>query len=243
MSMRAYLSFGGGVNSVALYLLLLEQGKQPGDAENGFEAVFVDHGGDWPETYEYLEFFRSKYPVTVIHPCVEGETTLQGYIHKHNLVPSFMNRWCTDKFKRRVVNKYVAAPCWMLLGIDDGESHRARMSSAKGIEARWPLIEAELDRQGCIDLIKRHGISVPMKSGCFFCPNQSPLQFKALRRKHPCLFAEALEMERANMVARAARGKRPLTLHASGKTLETIVNEHQATLATEFDYPPCECGL
>ena len=45
---KNYLSFGGGVNSVALMLWLIEH-----DIE--FEAVFADHGGDYPETYEYVD--------------------------------------------------------------------------------------------------------------------------------------------------------------------------------------------
>jgi hypothetical protein len=57
------------------------------------------------------------------------------------------------------------------------------------------------------------------------------------------LFAEASAMERAAILARSMAGKSALTLCASGKTLETIVNENQATLGPEFDYPPCECGL
>lgn len=35
--MKNYLSFGGGVNSVALYLLMEDMGIE-------FEAVFVNHG-------------------------------------------------------------------------------------------------------------------------------------------------------------------------------------------------------
>jgi len=54
--MKNYLSFGGGVNSVALYLYLLDQKVE-------FEAVFVDHGTDWPETYDYVEMFKKKYPL------------------------------------------------------------------------------------------------------------------------------------------------------------------------------------
>ena len=42
--MRSYLSYGGGVNSVALYIDLTLRGYD-------FEATFVDHGCDWPETY------------------------------------------------------------------------------------------------------------------------------------------------------------------------------------------------
>lgn len=37
--MKNYLSFGGGVNSTALYLLMQEM-------EIDFEAVYIDHGAD-----------------------------------------------------------------------------------------------------------------------------------------------------------------------------------------------------
>ena len=63
--MNIYLSFGGGVNSVAMYLYALDEGWD-------FEAVFVDHGTDWPETYEYVEMFKKMYPVTVLRPDVTG---------------------------------------------------------------------------------------------------------------------------------------------------------------------------
>jgi len=43
---RHYLSFGGGVNSVAMLLMLLDT------KEYEFEAVFVDTGCEYPETYE-----------------------------------------------------------------------------------------------------------------------------------------------------------------------------------------------
>ena len=72
--MRNYLSFGGGVNSVAMHLYLLEHGKEHGIGD--FEAVFVDHGTDWPETYEYLNMFQDRLkkrghkPVTVLKPSV-----------------------------------------------------------------------------------------------------------------------------------------------------------------------------
>ena len=50
--MRNYLSMGFGVNSVALYLLMQ-------DLEIEFEAIFIDHGGDYLETYEYAKYFIS----------------------------------------------------------------------------------------------------------------------------------------------------------------------------------------
>jgi 3'-phosphoadenosine 5'-phosphosulfate sulfotransferase (PAPS reductase)/FAD synthetase len=57
-----YLSFGAGVNSTALMLYLLDRGVD-------FEAVFVNHGTDYPETYEYVQYLKDNgYRITVIKP-------------------------------------------------------------------------------------------------------------------------------------------------------------------------------
>lgn len=241
--MRRYLSFGGGVNSVALYLLLMDQGMAPGDPEAGFEAVFVDHGGDWPETYEYVEMFRQKYPLTVLKPKVSGHDSIVAYCKDKKCVPTPIRRWCTDQFKVSVVHKYYQRPCWQYIGIDTDEAKRAKMSSTKGIESRWPLLEAEMSRADCVALIQRHGLPVPPKSGCWICPFQRAGQWRELRRTHPCLFRQAVDLERATMDKRRAMGKQPLSLAMSGKTLEVIVNEAQGVLLPEFELPPCQCGL
>ena len=65
MAIRHVLSFGGGVNSVALMVVLLRE-EMPFD-----EAVFADTGGEVPETYEYLETARQylvdhEVPLTVV---------------------------------------------------------------------------------------------------------------------------------------------------------------------------------
>lgn len=62
--MRTYLSHGMGVNSTALMLLLLDKGQK-------FESFFIDHGGDYPETYEYLGYLLGQgYDITVLKPNV-----------------------------------------------------------------------------------------------------------------------------------------------------------------------------
>ena len=85
--MSSYLSFGGGVNSVAMMLHLLSQGGK-------FESVFVDHGTDWPETYQYLELLqtwlvKNKYqPITVLKPDVEGFNCLYDFCFHKKIIPS-----------------------------------------------------------------------------------------------------------------------------------------------------------
>lgn len=80
--MKIYLSYGAGVVSEALRLWLLENGYN-------FEAVWVDHGCDWPET---IEFANTIPDLTILKPNVEGYDNLYDYCLKYRLVPSFMNR-------------------------------------------------------------------------------------------------------------------------------------------------------
>ena len=239
---RNYLSFGGGVNSVALYLLMKELGME-------FEAIFVDHGGDYPETYEYVDYFiASGRPVTVLKAgCYRKNqdrtyNDLFEYCWEMEMVPSIMARWCTKDFKVNPVNRYIEKPCWMHLGIDAGEQKRARLNTEKGIESRWLLIEHDIDRQGCKDLITNAGLKVPPKSGCYFCPFQRISQWRKLRMNHPNLFCKAQKLESRNMTAREKRGKKPFSLRNDGRTLDKIVNT-APNLWPEMDYPPCQCGL
>jgi len=234
--MKNYLSFGGGVNSVAMYLLLKDQGVD-------FEAVFVDHGTDWPETYEYVDMFKKKYPLTIIKPNVQGVDNLYEYCKKFSILPSRINRWCTDKFKVRVLRKYYESPAFSMLGIDAGESHRAKISTMNGIENRFPLIEAKIDRAMCKNLIKKHGLNIPMKSGCFICPFQKISGFKELRRKHPELFCMAQKLENKNTKFRTSIGKEMFGLTGKGIAIGNLVDENQIQIFKEDEYPPCECML
>ena len=240
--MKKYLSFGGGVNSVAMMLLMIDQRED-------FEAIFVDHGTDWPETYEYLEVFQSwlenngHQKITVLKPDVEGYDTLYDYLWHYKMVPSFRLRFCTDKFKVRVVQNYVETPCFMYIGIDFGELKRAKISTTANIEHRYPLIEHEIDRNACKEIIISHGLDVPIKSGCFICPFQRVSQWKELRMLKPDLFCKAEQLENRSSQYRIDRGLKPIRLSASNKKLKKIVEEDQMNLFEQDNYPPCQCGL
>ena len=233
--MKHYLSFGGGVNSVALHLLMLREGFD-------FESIFVNHGTDWPETYEYFEYFQNwlksngHNPIIELIPIVKIKdkkwNSLIKYCEGRNIIPQQYPRWCTVDWKRKQVNKYIEKPCFMHLGIDASESKRAKINIEKGIENRWLLIEYEIDRDGCKELIKSYGLKIPPKSGCFICPFQRKNQWVELRTKHPDLFCKAQQLEKN-----------------SGRTfiknikLNDIVNENQIQLFEKDEYPPCQCML
>jgi len=237
--MKQYLSFGGGVNSVALFLYLVDQRED-------FEALFVDHGTDWPETYEYLEMFQGWLKekgvplITVLTPKLGN---LYDYCLNHATTPSMRFRWCTDKFKLRPIYSYVTRPCFQLIGIDASEAKRAKLSVHKGVENRFPLIEAGINRTGCKKIIEAKGLPVPRKSGCYICPYQGTGEWKELRRSHPELFCNALRLEDACVSYRNRVNKQPIFLSGKGKHLRDIVDENQLTIFKRDKYPPCNCAL
>jgi len=249
--LKNYLSFGGGVNSVAMYLHLKDQGVD-------FEAVFVDHGTDWPETYEYVDMFKEKHPLTVLKPQhhiktpIEAEfDNLYAFCWAKSFFPSRVVRWCTDHFKRSVLNKYQETPSFVNIGFDYSERHRAIIYTDKGREFRYPLIEAEIDRDGCKKIIKDHGLPVPIKSGCYICPFQRVGQLRELRRKHPDLFCKLEQLENRNNRERAINGYEPkwpwvkAPYYSFKKPVREVAEKgiNQAKLWEEDEYPPCECML
>jgi hypothetical protein len=227
---KNYLSFGGGVNSVAAYFL------------GGFdEAIFCDTGCEYPETYKFLDKFIGKYNLTVIIP---PKGNLYDYSWKYKMVPAIWPRWCTVDFKIKPFANYVDKPSFKQLAFSTDEAHRAKMSVDKGIEHRFPLLEHGVSREGCKNIIRQAGLPVPHRSKCWFCPFQTIAEWKELRMNHPDLFCKAERLEARNRNYRISQGKKPLYLYGNAKPLRTVVDDvGQVRLFKDDEYPPCECGL
>jgi len=227
--LKNYLSLGFGVNSVAAYLI------------GGFdEAVFIDTGCEYPETYEYIKMFTKKYPVTIIKPDYGN---LYGYCWKYKMVPATFPRWCTVHFKIKPFANYADKPCFKLLAFSTDEAKRAKLSVDDEIEHRFPLLEHEISREGCKEIIKNHGLPVPHRSKCYICPFQTISEWKELRMIHPNLFCKTEQLEKRNRDYKISKGKKPLYLYGNAKPLRVVVEEDQYKLFKRDEYPPCECML
>lgn len=236
---KNYLSFGGGVNSVALMLWLIEH-----DIE--FESVFADHGGDYPETYEYVDMLLAKgYEIAVLKPKMkvhEKMVDLYGCCYEYRTTPGIFKRWCTSRYKVNPIKNYVSKPCFLFLGIAAEEAHRAKRNKEYefGIVRDYPLIDHNINRQGCVEIIKRHGLPVPPKSGCFFCPFQKASEIRELYHRCDDLFDKALELEKRNIEYNKAKGKKQSGyLHISNRPLEVVAMTDQIELFD--DMWPCAC--
>ena len=141
------LSFGGGINSTALFIELVEQCK-PLDF-----VIFADTGSEMPETYEFIEKYvipfckNHKIPFETVYYTASNKVkgvkkghwqenervAIYDYYEYQKAVPSMIMRSCTDKFKISPIEKYIKGK-WgdknvplRLIGIDAGESHRAKL--------------------------------------------------------------------------------------------------------------------
>ena len=217
--MKEYLAFGGGVDSTALMLLLL-------DEEVSFEAVFVNHGTDKPETYAYVDYLQNEdYEITVIKPNIQGYADLYDFCWDHRVIPSIMGRWCSDKFKVRPQTKYRKLPCRIYVGYDATEKSRAlKVDRLKreGEEYRFPLIEKGITRKQCRGIIKDHGLKTPQKSGCYLCPLQSKREWKKLLIEHPELFKKTMALE-------DNRKNKKMTFLPNGKLLSSLWQTNKIT--------------
>ena len=244
--MSELLSFGCGVNSVALAILLVNEGRRG-------PIVYADTGSEWPETYCYLSYFEREWlaPRGLSVTTLGGEwrapakrPTLIEYCEGHHMIPLAGIRWCTAEYKVGPLQKWAVANGieTQLLGIAADESHRQPLMHR-------PLVDRNVSRQDCVDIIVAEGLDVPQKSGCYICPFQRDSVWRELWHRHLDLFERAARLEEA---ATAKRGGAPVFLAASGKiTLRErqYRYEHQGSLLDDADwdallaYRPCLCSL
>ena len=191
-----FLSFGGGVNTVALMVMLVQEGA-PLDG-----VIFADTGGETSETYrsvevakEYLGENQISFTTVQARP---RETDLYGTAFRRRVIPSVQWRWCTRDFKVRPIHKYYRGlDCHVnqYMGIAVDEIHRMKDSREPFVTNLYPLIDNRLTRSDCIAVIESAGLPVPQKSGCFFCPFNSTERWRELLKLQPELFDKAIELE------------------------------------------------
>ena len=138
-------------------------------------------------------------------------TSLRDEIIARRRVPSInpASRWCTSDAKIEPIYKgfvrpaqergeYVK-PATAIIGIGYEELTRMYDPHLTEYVVEYPLIERKMKRQDCVDYVHRHGFESPPKSGCYFCPFQSPGQWKLLRKEHPDLFQDAMALEESDI--------------------------------------------
>lgn len=197
------ISFGAGVNSVAMVVMLAGSGWRG-------PIVFADTGGERPETYCYLEYFERSFleglgmGITRVSPAEQADLyddkrlggladTLEEYCLKRGIIPLLSARWCSVQWKRNPLENWRKRHGIekSLVGISASEPRRIRDDAFVG----YPLYEEHVTRGGCRRIIEEAGLEAPIKSGCFFCPGQALAQWRRLYYDHPELYERAAVLE------------------------------------------------
>lgn len=215
--MKELISFGGGVNSAAMTILLVNEGWRG-------PIVYADTGCDWPETTCWISYFEREWlkprglTVTVLggdyRALVPGrdKRTLISFCEDYRTTPFARTRWCTVGWKTDVLNHWAAAHDikTQLVGIAADERGRQNGRTC-------PLVDRGITRKGCIEIIRAEGLGVPQKSGCYICPFMRPGQWRELYRRHPELYERAANLER---LSSERRGERTVLMVSGDRTLD-----------------------
>jgi hypothetical protein len=207
MTQFTVAAWGAGVNSTAMIVEWLKRGRKLDI------ALFADTGGERPETYAYRDTFAAwlkerGVPFFTVRGNYKYET-LEAECLGNKTLPSIAYgfKTCSQKWKRSpqdiFLNNYEPAQqAWgrgekvlKLIGYDAGETRRAKIIDEAKYEVQYPLIEWDIDRDGCIKSIVEAGLAVPPKSACFFCPSSRGREILDLAEKHPDLMKRALAIE------------------------------------------------
>jgi hypothetical protein len=116
------------------------------------------------------------------HIVERGFSQIPVFIRGDNGKPALGKRQCTKHWKIVPVHQKIRAvlgttgktmdPESVVLwqGISMDEISRMKPSRERFIKHRFPLIEMELSRAGCISWLQAKGYAIPPKSACVFCP-------------------------------------------------------------------------
>jgi hypothetical protein len=218
------VAYGMGVDSTAMLVGMHVRGIRPD------KILFADTGSEKPETYDYLPTIQA-WLAAVGFPAVEivryapkhGKyTTLEGNCLVNGTMPSiaFGRKGCSQKFKREPQDRHVAAwqpakDAWAAglkvtkaIGYDNGKADGRRsvnLTDDAEYHYWYPLREWGWDREECKRQIAAAGLSVPMKSACFFCTASHPAEIDWLVDTHPELADRILAIEAAAQPKQQAR--------------------------------------
>jgi hypothetical protein len=217
------LSLGAGVQSTTLALMAAagEIGPMP-DA-----AIFADTGWEPKAVYDQLAWLqapgRLPFPIEVVSAgdikagiLARRQSSAGRYaaVPWYNTAPDgstgIGRRQCSSEYKiapimraaRRMLGKgprdritVGAVEVWIGISID--EAARMKPARQRWMTNRWPLIEHNISRAGCLKWMAAQGHPEPPKSSCIGCPFHSDRAWLTMREQAPAEFAEAVAVDAA----------------------------------------------
>jgi len=222
------ISLGWGVQSFTMSAMVAL-----GDLPSIDVAIHADTSHESKLTYEFAKRWtawleeRGVKVVTVkniqpLHELVSLKTDIPAYTY-NGQSNGMLKRQCTGKWKIVPMRRWLQShrngePIEQWIGISLDEFQRMKPSDVKYITHRWPLIENKMNRHDCELYLLAHGLEVPPRSACTFCPFHNTAEWRRIK-KTPEDWQEAVTVDRD---IRKARPPYDLFVHPSRKPLEDV---------------------
>jgi len=193
------VSFGGGVQSTALALMVLNGDMPRPDAfvyaDTGDEPVAVnEHVERWKARLEAAGYefavLRHKSGLSLYDWTVQRAKAGKSGINQPMFIlteegdPTPVGRSCTRDFKTTPIRQWLrsrygvnphkdkAPRVIQWLGISADEMGRMSDAREKWLQNRWPLVERGIRRTHCLSYLHERGEDAP-RSACVYCPFHS----------------------------------------------------------------------
>lgn len=209
------LAWGCGTPSTTVGVMSVLGMIEPFDAiihsDTCFEQEHTRRVREW-----YADWFRANgVRVEIVSAGDIRELGAANHIH----IPFWtskggpLNRQCTAEFKvipqKRMIRELLGFDrtrpphprpysVEQSLGFTFDEFERMTPSRVKFIVNRFPLIENEMTRQSCVDLLELYGLPVPLKSACICCPYRPASEWLRMRKESPREWYEAVGFDEEN---------------------------------------------
>lgn len=262
------LSLGAGVQSSAMFVLAALGLRGCPRPEVAVFADTQDEPRWVYRQIAALEAFGSTHDLPIVR-VTAGKLSDETYGHasgtrkRRATLPVFtrgedgdqamLPRQCTEEYKLAPIRRYLRKrldidprgrvpdqAVTMLIGISFEERHRIKDSGRRWIANTWPLIDAAITRSGCITILEAHGVPVPNKSACIYCPFHDDAYWLMLREQDPEAFAEACRFDEAIRNVSHSGLRQPVFLHRSLIPLRDVTFRQEAQ-RLNFGFES-ECG-
>ena len=257
----SYLSLGWGVQSTAIACMMAE-----GELERADVLIHSDTGHERQGTYEIaalLTPWLAERGMRVVTVSADNADPLRAdWGGGGVMIPAFakdkatgkfgqLRRQCTHDWKIMPIRRYVReefrrhglsltpGSVKAIMGISIDEWQRMRDPDVKYMAHSYPLVDRRMSRRDCEDWLIFHGLPVPPKSSCTFCPYHGIAEWKRMKRAGGHDWNEAVQVDAE---LRDVRTLHWLYVHPYREPLEEAVKipEDDGQMAMDM---PCDSGV
>ena len=256
--MKTYLSLGWGVQSFTIAAMVAL-----GDLPPITAAIHADTTHESEHTYKFAEKWAAwleerGVAVVTVKPTKSGVVIPMGIETFEVSIPAFtrhangtgqLHRQCTGAWKIKPIRRYIkpllahGEQVELWLGISTDEIQRAKDSDVQYLRHAYPLLDKNMRRTDCVTYLQSHGLEVPPKSACRFCPLHNKKHWQEMKRENGSDWQGAIETDEAIRYARPGKDAHTLYLHSSGKPLAeaVVIPEDFGAEQGAFDLDDAAC--